>query len=197
MSKSERTKKRILDAAASMLATGGYAGTSLTGIADQIGMRHASIYYHFSSKDELVIEVLRQGTLRAREAVAEVLIALGDQAPAKDALRAAIVAHLGALLAQGPYTTANVRSYGQLPPDLTRQHLEFQRSYATTWRELIRRGVDNNEFRQDLDQRAMRLMILGAMNWTIEWFDESKDLGPEQLGHQLADMVLDGLVRAS
>lgn len=193
VSKSERTRKRILDAAAAELAESGYRSTSLTAIADRIGMQAASLYYHFSSKDELVLEVLRLGTQTVREAVADAVIALGD-APASDqALRVAIRAHLTAVLAQGSYTTANVRSYGQLPPHISAQHREEQRGYGGTWRKLVDRGMQDGTFRRDLDPRAARLLILGAMNWSIEWFDPDDDLGPDQLADQLADMVIDGL----
>ncbi len=193
MSKSERTRQRILDATASALAQHGYAATSLNTIADSIDMQAASLYYHFSSKDELVLEVLRQGTLAAREAVADALIQLGDTADPAAALRAAIVAHLTAVLAQGPYTTANIRSYGQLPSELAIRHRDEQRSYGATWRGLIASGVEAGVFDRSLDQRATRLLILGAMNWSIEWFVADQGLSAEQLGHQLADMILTGI----
>ena len=192
VSKAERTRRRILDAAAECLAEHGYAGTSLPLIAERIDMQGASLYYHFASKDELVFEVLRLGTVTAKEAVADAVIRLGDDADPVEALRAAIVAHLTAVLAQGPYTTANIRSYGQLPDELAERHRAEQRSYATTWRTLIADAIASGALRTDLDPRAVRLLLLGAMNWTIEWFDPD-GLDPRQLGELLADMVLDGL----
>lgn len=194
-SKSDRTRAQILDAAAQVLADRGYGGTSLNYVAEQIGMRGASLYYHFSSKDELVLEVLRQGTLNAREAVADAIIKLGEDPDPAECLRVAIVAHLCAVLAQGPYTTANIRNYGQLPDRLAQQHRDDQRSYGETWRDLISNGVRSGAFRPDPNERAARLLILGAMNWSIEWFDEDDDLSAEELGNELADMVLGGLIR--
>jgi AcrR family transcriptional regulator len=52
------TKTRILDAAFRRLASEGYAALNVRDIARDAGVNHALINYHFSSKDQLVIEVL-------------------------------------------------------------------------------------------------------------------------------------------
>ncbi|HBU75951.1 MAG TPA: TetR/AcrR family transcriptional regulator, partial [Acidimicrobiaceae bacterium] len=76
MKKSDRTRQDILDATAASLATAGYTATTVKSIAETIGMQDASIYYHFSSKDELVGEVLDIGTARAVTAVDQALAEL-------------------------------------------------------------------------------------------------------------------------
>jgi AcrR family transcriptional regulator len=48
----------ILDAAAALFAEHGYAGTSTRSIAERVGIRQASLYYHFAGKDELLLELL-------------------------------------------------------------------------------------------------------------------------------------------
>ena len=91
--KSDQTRQRILDAAASILATRGFAGTSIKAIADSIDMQDASLYYHFESKDALVLEVLRMGVVLAEEAVTGAVKALGENPDPVEALRVAIMAH--------------------------------------------------------------------------------------------------------
>ena len=63
--KGERTRSRILNAAASVLAREGYAAATLTEIAAVAKMQAGSLYYHFDSKDAIVEEVL-QGRHRSR-----------------------------------------------------------------------------------------------------------------------------------
>jgi TetR/AcrR family transcriptional regulator, cholesterol catabolism regulator len=192
--KSERTRQRILDAAANALATRGYAATSLNAIAASIGMQDASLYYHFGSKDDLVTEVLRLGTLLAEEAVAVAVGDLGPEPDPVDALAAAIVAHAAAVLGGGDYPRANVRSYGQLPPHLAEAHIAQHRRYGDVWRGLIEAGVEAGRIRQDLDPDAVRLLVVGALNWAIEWYDPDGSLTPAELGRQLVAMVLGGLL---
>jgi AcrR family transcriptional regulator len=191
--KSERTRTRILDAAAHALATRGYAATSLRGIAESIDMQDASLYYHFASKDELVLEVLAIGTALAHDAVEEALAASDVDADPVAALRSAIVAHATAVLGGGDYPRANVRSYGQLPPEVDAVHRSQQRAYGAVWTGVIDAAIDGGHVRADLDPSATRLLILGALNWAIEWYRPGGALDPADLGQQLATIVLSGL----
>lgn len=51
-------RRQILDAAAALFAELGFAATSTRAIAERVGIRQASIYYHFAGKDEILIELL-------------------------------------------------------------------------------------------------------------------------------------------
>jgi AcrR family transcriptional regulator len=49
------TRERILDIALDLFTTQGYETTSLREIAEQLGFSKAAIYYHFKSKDDILI----------------------------------------------------------------------------------------------------------------------------------------------
>ena len=53
-------REQILDAAARLFTRQGFAATSTREIADEVGIRQASLYYHFAGKDEIVDELLRK-----------------------------------------------------------------------------------------------------------------------------------------
>jgi AcrR family transcriptional regulator len=59
--KGELTAERILDAAESLFAANGYAGTTLRDVASAVGLRTPSLYNHFASKDALYAAVLKRG----------------------------------------------------------------------------------------------------------------------------------------
>jgi AcrR family transcriptional regulator len=65
-------REEILDAAAELFTSRGYAATSTRMIADAVGVRQASLYYHFASKEELLEELLA-GTVRPSLTFAEEL----------------------------------------------------------------------------------------------------------------------------
>ncbi len=56
----QNTAQQILDVAQSMVRNRGYSAFSYADIAKQIGIRKASIHYHFPSKDDLVKELVKQ-----------------------------------------------------------------------------------------------------------------------------------------
>ena len=58
------TKQKILDAALDLFSTQGFEATSVSQIADEVGIRKASMYSHFASKQEildcLMLEIMKQ-----------------------------------------------------------------------------------------------------------------------------------------
>src|ERR1700730_13332090 len=67
------TRRQILDQAARLLRTNGYASTSLRDIAAATGMKAGSLYYHFASKEEIAETVMAEGIDLVRAAVKKAL----------------------------------------------------------------------------------------------------------------------------
>lgn len=64
----------LLKAAETLFSRKGYASVTLRDIATALGLRHASLYYHFpGGKEELFIEVMRYSIRRHGQALAEIL----------------------------------------------------------------------------------------------------------------------------
>lgn len=60
------TRQKILDAALDLFSTQGFEATSVSQIADRVGIRKASMYSHFASKQE-ILESLMQETMKHYE----------------------------------------------------------------------------------------------------------------------------------
>ncbi|MER7008496.1 helix-turn-helix domain-containing protein [Dactylosporangium sp. NPDC000555] len=88
-------REEILDAAAELFAERGYAATSTRMIAEMVGVRQASLYYHFSTKEQILAELL-ESTVGPSLAYAERL-AQEALSPA-DALHALVRYDVGVLL---------------------------------------------------------------------------------------------------
>ncbi|MGH3973142.1 MAG: TetR/AcrR family transcriptional regulator [Pseudonocardiaceae bacterium] len=53
-------RDQVLNAAAKLFVTRGFAATSTREIAERVGIRQASLYYHFAGKDEILAELLQR-----------------------------------------------------------------------------------------------------------------------------------------
>jgi len=190
--KSERTRARILDSAASVFSALGYAGTRLADIADAAGIKQGSLYYYFDSKDALVEEMLRVGLERTYDMVSAAIEALGPDTSPSDRLRAAITAHAEAIIKELDYTAANARIVGQLPPESRRRHMIDQRPYGKLWDGLLTAARDAGEIRDDVDLLTLRLLLLGALNWTVEWPTRAKRT-PAQVASALIISLFEGI----
>lgn len=191
-SKSERTRERIVRAAAAAFRRHGFAAVTLKDIAALAGLKAGSLYYHFDSKEDLVEEVLEVGLARSFRAVREAVAALGEEAPPLVKLRAAIAAHLRSLHTESDFSAANLRIFSQLPEDLRARHLAQQRRYGAYWQGLLRDAAAAGAIGPEWNLSLVRMLLFGAMNWSVEWMHPDGE-SPDAIATQLANLVLGGL----
>ena len=195
--KSARTRKRILDAAAAEFRQAGY-NARLVDIAERAGMQAGSLYYHFASREELVAEILQLGLATAfaqvRQAVEE-LDGSDIESDSRRRLETAIRAHTMAVLEQSDYASAQAKIVGQVPPDIAKAHKADQRSYGAYWNDLLETAANAGVLRADLDLFAARMLAFGAMNWTTDWFDPSRRLSADQIADTAVMMIMSGLAK--
>ncbi len=192
-SKSVRTRRRILDAAAEVFSEQGY-GARLSDIADRAGMKAGSLYYHFDSREDLVAEVLRLGIEGSWDHVAVAVGRLPSTARPSERLQAAIRAHTMAIVGRSAYATAQARIVGSLPADVARAHRKDQRAYGDYWRDLFASAQGAGEIDGEVDVFAAQMLAFGAMNWTSEWYRDGRGLTPEQLADQAVRVFFHGVI---
>jgi TetR/AcrR family transcriptional regulator, cholesterol catabolism regulator len=190
-SKSARTRERLLDAAAGVLSRKGFAGTRLSDIAEQAHVQAPAIYYYYSSREDLIEEVMFVGASAMRTHLRDTLAAMPD-ASAVRRVEAAVEAHLRHELEISEYATAIIRNGNQLPPKVSKRALEEIAAYNDIWRGLIAELDRAGELRADIEPAAGRMLVLGALNWAAEWW--SPERGPlEDTIRTAQSMVLHAL----
>jgi len=190
--KSARTRQRILDAAAAVFREHGYANARLSDIAARAGIQTGSLYYHFASREELVAEILRLGVATAWGQVRAAVDALPDEASPTERLTAAIRTHTMAVLEIDDYASAQARIVGQVPPAIAAVHRDDRRAYGAYWHGLLVEIQRAGLLADGLDLFTARMLCIGAMNWTAEWFDPRRGTAAE-VADQAAVQLLAGL----
>jgi len=191
--KPEVGRAGILSAAALLFRQYGYGGVSLRAIAQAAGIKAGSIYYHFVSKDAIVVEILDAGIIAVHKEVRAAVDALPDGASADAILGAVMRGHLRTLLEHGDYTSANVRIFGQVPPAVRDANLAVRRDYEKYLDDLLSNLQASGAIRPDVNIGRFRLMLIGALNATLEWFDPDKG-DAEALADDYADTFLNGIL---
>jgi len=190
--KSERSRDLILQSAAQLFRHQGFSATTLRQIAAKAKIKAGSIYYHFNSKEEILDEVLDRGLRHVFETVRSAVDRAG-KASHRRRIGLAIEAHLVALLETSDFTSANIRIYGQLPEKLKKPHRPLRRAYAEYWDRLFLDARRAGEIRADMEIVPLRIFVLGALNWTIEWFRlDSKDAVLE-LARRTERLIFEGV----
>lgn len=168
--KSEITRAAILDAAAYVLRTKGYALARLSDIAKRARTQPSSIYYYFESREAIVAEVLRIANERTNAAVLDALAEVPETASAREKITAVMTGHLMLVLSGDPYTSAHIRIFAQLPVKLRKHFLEVMDENSDVWRSLFEEARRENIIRPDFNLSVLRLQVLGMLNWSIEWY---------------------------
>jgi TetR/AcrR family transcriptional regulator, cholesterol catabolism regulator len=192
-SKSERTRQRVLHAAAQAFRQNGYTSSSLRDIAENAGMQAGSLYYHFDSKEDLAEAVMDEGVLGAEQAARQAVAELGDHASPIDRIEAAFRGHLGYLLREADFAVATLRMLHQTPDGIRMRHLRKQRAFGRFYGELFEAARRAGLIRPEFDLGSLRMLLLGALNWSPEWFDPS-GLSPDALVAQLSAMMRHGVM---
>lgn len=190
--KSDLTRQRILQAAARVFRERGYSGTRLTDIADAADMKAGSLYYHFESREALVEEVVLEGVRRTKDAVQDRLRELPAGATFLRRLEVMIETHLTFVLLQGDIASASIQLIWQIPQEIRERTLAVQRAYGATWRQVLEAARDAGEIRSDVNLSAIRMSILGALNWAADWYHPT-GAAPKQIARDIVVMVLHGL----
>lgn len=192
--KADRTRARILDAAAEVFAAKGYSGAGLRDIAAAANMRAGSLYYHFASREDLVAEVLRVGQDLISDAVNERIAGLPAGASDLDRVRAMMTAHAESLATRGSYTAAVIRLLGTVPAEIHQRHLGDARAYGDLWRTLLTSAQASGRVRANVDPSAMRMFIIGALNSIPDWYhSERGGLSGADLATVFTAVFLDGI----
>ncbi len=194
--KSDRTRQRILHAAAQAFRGSGYALTSLRQIAENAGMQAGSLYYHYANKDELVEAVLDEGVLGAQRAAEASIGDLPASANPLEKIGAAFRGHLAYTLEEADFAVATLRMLHQVPDALRIRHLRKQRAYGRFYARLFEEAKEQGLIRAEFDLSALRMLLLGALNWSPEWYDPA-GLSPDQLVGQLTAMMESGVMPPS
>ena len=188
------TREAILDAVERCLERGGLDELTFLQIAQEAGVSDRTVYRHFATKDAILDEVLDEGLRRVFNGVKLKLKNAGDVSHRRK-IALAIEAHLVALHDASDFTSANIRIYGQLPERLKGPHRAIRRAYARYWDRLLSDAQKAGEIRADIELIPLRIFVIGALNWTVEWFDLSKKDAVQKLARRTESIIFDGVKR--
>jgi len=169
MTRQDNRRVQLLDAAARLFCDRGFHATSMRDIAKAVDMLSGSIYYHFNSKQEMLLSVYAEGARRIGELVDAAVERETD--PWKP-LEAASAAHLNALsVTHRDYAQVMIRTLPQEADGIGIQLRDIRRDYEGKFRRLIHALP----IPSDVDRHYLRLMLIGALNWSHVWYKPGGD----------------------
>ncbi|MBS2533604.1 TetR/AcrR family transcriptional regulator [Catenulispora sp. NF23] len=180
----------ILDEAARLFATRGFAATSMQEIATALGTSRPALYHYFTGKDEILTRLVQGLADDSRRALDQAAAVRGG---AEERL-AGLVCALAAPIAAAPLRARLIRSSLIELLDLDGQFAAVRDEVLLAVSGVIDEGCESGEFRR-CDGRVVAFSILGMINWLAWWYDPATGPSPEALTGELSEAAL-AMVRA-
>ena len=177
---------RVLDEAARLFCQRGFDGTSVRDIARAVGMLPGSLYCHFATKEDLLAAVYLKGVERISAAVAAAVEPVADP---WERLEAACVAHLEAILRDDDYARVVVRVRPADVPAAGERLTALRDRYDAQFAALVKALP----LPRRADRRVLRLMLLGALNWSQLWYRPGGGAAPRSIARQFVALLRQGM----
>ncbi len=170
-------RHEIVAASARLFRTQGYERTSVRDIAAAVGIQSGSWFYHFKSKQEILLAVMSEGLAKATADIEA--IATEDLAP-RERFRKLVAAHLATLVMPGnDFVPVTLYEWRSLDADAVRTVAGLTQRYEDVWDKVLADLQASGDWARPtaLD----RLLMFGAMNWTVQWYRARGQASLEQL----------------
>jgi AcrR family transcriptional regulator len=187
-------REELLELAASMFAERGLRATTVRDIADAAGILSGSLYHHFSSKEEMVDEVLRGFLDWLFDRYQQII---DTERNPLERLRGLFMASFDAI----EHHHAEVVIYQDEAKRLSGQPRfgyvdDLNKRQRKMWVDVLTEGVEQGYFRSDIDVDLVYRFIRDTTWVSVRWYQPGGPLTAEQVGRQYLSIVLGGIAAA-
>jgi len=182
-----RRADEMVAAAAKVFAARGYHGASTQDIADVLGIRQASLYYYFESKEAALEAVCVDGV---EDYALRALAIQRGPGNAADKVAQLVIQHLAPMRERLDFTLAFLRERRFLPEPARKRIRAIERRYERIIERVIGEGIASGEFRADLDARMATLALLGLGNSAALWYGREPGATHERIVESYVDLLL-------
>ena len=182
-------RDQILESAAQLIRRKGFHAASMQELADSVHLQKASLYHHFTSKQEILLALLDQALVLLYDRVAEVCTSdLG----AEEKLRKAMRVYLSSLAENADLAAVLLLEHRSLNPEYHDRHIPRRDRFERLWRGLIHEGMQEGVLRQ-VDPGMTARALLVVMNWTLTWYKPDGEVSIGDISDTFSRLFLDGL----
>jgi AcrR family transcriptional regulator len=176
----------ILAIAASLFRRHGFDRTSVREIAQAMDMTSGSLFYHFATKEDLLVAIMEEGV---RDIMQSVRDGLAGEFRLPERLLSMVRSHLKALLGTRlDAMTVLLYEWRSLSPAAQARVMASRDAYEALWMAPISEAAALGLV--DTDVVLVRQTVLGALNWTAQWYRPGGRLDVDALAQRMYTMLL-------
>lgn len=185
---------RLLAAAGRLFRQKGFAATTVREIAAAAGMLPGSLHYRYPTKEALLLALMERGMRHAMDTVRAAAERGRDPV---ESMRLALGAHLRLLVEDDDAIYVNLYEFRSIRGADRERVVRLRDAYEALWEGLLHRVVGAGLARPGVDLRLVRLLLLGATNWSAQWYRADGGRSPEEVADAFVALAGLGFLRSS
>lgn len=179
-------RAELIEKSAQLFREKGYDNTTVRDIAAATGIQAGSWFYHFKTKQDILAAIMEQGMERALAQIEA--IASADLAP-RERLHRMVETHLHTLLAPDHHFIAVLLYEWRSLENTSRERIAALKDrYEALWDQSITALHQSGEWA--MPSQFDRLLIFGALNWTVQWYKPGSGADVTELARQAMQFIL-------
>jgi TetR/AcrR family transcriptional regulator, cholesterol catabolism regulator len=168
----------------------GFKETSIQDIVDSIGVTKGTFYYYFSSKEELLMDINLGYINYLLEKQKEIL---ANHRSCKEKLFEIVYLLIGNIKTQGYAAKIFFREMKNLNEERLALIVPKRDEFRLNVEKILNEGIEKGEFRADLNAHIVTFGILGASNWSYQWFNPNGVSTDREVAEIFVEMILEGI----
>jgi AcrR family transcriptional regulator len=183
-------KGQVIRSAAELFKEKGYAAASMRDLAQKLGIEAASLYSHIKSKEEILRTLCFEMAAEFRSSLDSVE---RQNVSASEKLRLGIIGHIQVMAKDLTASAVFMNEHRHLSQPFLRDFLLLRINYINRFKAMIEEGIKQGEFKSAIDTKLAVMTLFSSLNWMPMWYSPDSTIESEELGKQLAEMLINGL----
>ena len=183
-----KKKEQILLDIAELFFKRGYEKTSIRDISKALNISKPGLYHHFTSKQEILYDIMSDFMEKTNRYLKEHMELI--QGP-EDRLLFIIQSHTRFFVKYPAQTKVVIYEAHSLEGDFADRFKAKQLEYTEIIKDVLKEIMKNSGIK--MDPSVATFILLGILNWTIQWFKPDGKVPPESLARELWAFFLRGI----
>lgn len=187
-------KDEIIYVAGKIMCKKGYDATTMQDIANGVGMLKGSLYHHFSSKEEIFLNVINKGINQLYNSAKAIF---ESTASPPEKLRKMIINHSLHLMDNNDSMVVFQKEKDKefFEHSDAKNYFIQRDSFEWFYRQILTEGKDQGLFPEGIDDKLTTFCILGMLNWLVQWYRPEGALSPKEIANYMGFLVCDLMLK--